>query len=232
MKPYRLINRLGSGGFVVEATLTLTDIPFDLDLISSEPSSPLPDDFHDVNPWGQVPVLVTPDNRVLTECAAILFYLAEQHLSVRNGPNLFIEDVARFYRWTSFLATNVYEGILRKGYPERYAVDPDIPQKQLRNAIMVAAKARTHKALRLIEDELADSAFLCGTELSSADIFLAMLYAWHNPQPDLPRCTAVTETVANHRILTEIWFRNFDHRLDHRWQVEDSTFLQRAAREQ
>ncbi|WP_372573944.1 glutathione S-transferase family protein [Ruegeria jejuensis] len=220
MKPYRLINRLGSGGFVVEAALTLADIPFELDLIASDPSSPLPDQFRDLNPWGQVPVLTTPEGAVLTECAAILFYLAERHRSLRYGPNLFVEDVSRFYRWTSFLATNVYEGILRKSYPDRYAIDPSIPQEQLRNAIRTAARARTHRALHLIENELADSAFLCGMRLSPADIFLAMLSAWHNPQPDLPRCNAVTEFVANQEQIAEIWFRNFDHRLDHRWQDE------------
>lgn len=218
MTSYNLINRLGSGGFVVEAILTLADIPFQLELIDSEPSTPLPDELRDINSWGQVPVLITPDGAVLTECAAILFYLAERHSSLRQGPNLFIDDVARFYRWTSFLATNVYEGILRQSYPERFAVDADIPKDQLAQAVRAGAKARVHSALGVIEAELADRAFLCGDSLSPADIFLAMLYAWHNPQPDLPRCTAVTSFVANDERITEIWFRNFDHRLDHRWQ--------------
>lgn len=218
MKPYRLTNRRGSGGFVVEAVLTLAELPFELDLIESEPSTPLPDTIRDLNPWGQVPILITPDGAVLTECAAILFYLAERHRSLRDGPELYVEDVGRFYRWTSFLAANVYEGILRESYPYRYAEDPAIPQDQMNKAIKSAAKAYTCRALGVIEAELSDRAFLCGEALSPGDIFLAMLCAWHGPRPHLPNCAALTEYVARHPGIAPVWFQNFDQRLDHRWQ--------------
>ena len=56
--PYRLYNRIGSGGFVVEAALVLADAPFELVSLDSKPGTPLPESFKNVNPWGQVPVLL------------------------------------------------------------------------------------------------------------------------------------------------------------------------------
>jgi len=53
---YKLYNRLGSGGFVVEAALTLCDEPFELINLDSTPGTELPESFRAFNPWGQVPV--------------------------------------------------------------------------------------------------------------------------------------------------------------------------------
>src|SRR5690606_15280090 len=77
--PYVLHNRLGSGGFAVQAALTAAGIPFELALLDSAPGTPLPESFAAVNPWRQVPVLVTPEGEVLTETAAILIYLVGRH---------------------------------------------------------------------------------------------------------------------------------------------------------
>ncbi len=219
MSIYRLVNRLGSGGFVVEAVLTLADIPFELELIASTPGTPLPESIRSDNPWRQVPILFTPKGEVLTECAAILFYLADKHPCVRGGASLKIENMAHYFRWTSFLASNIYEGVLRCSYPERYASDPLLPPQQLNEAVRRAAAVRVHAAFGVIENELATRRTLCGHALSPADIFLAMLYAWHGPRDDLPCCTSLTERVANDARIAPIWFSNFDHRLDHKWQA-------------
>ena len=57
---YQLYNRDGSGGFVVEAVLALADESFELIRLDSTPGTPLPESFRDINPWRQVPVLITP----------------------------------------------------------------------------------------------------------------------------------------------------------------------------
>ncbi|MEM7172340.1 MAG: glutathione S-transferase N-terminal domain-containing protein [Pseudomonadota bacterium] len=216
-KPYILYNRLGSGGFVAEAVLELAELPYKLNLLESTPSTPLPSSFHAINPWGQVPVLETPERDVITELAAMLLYLAATHSSVTNGPNLRVMDRAAFYRWTVFLSVNIYEGTLRRSYPERYLAQPHKSDAGAIQSVKAAAFARNHQAFQLIEEQLCQPRGLCGEGLSPADIFLAMLYAWHNERPDLPNCTAMTETVANHPIVRPIWFRNFDHRLDKKW---------------
>ena len=63
---YRLYNRLGSGGFVVEAALKLTEAPFELVELDSKVSTPLAETFRETNPWKQVPVLILPDGSTMT----------------------------------------------------------------------------------------------------------------------------------------------------------------------
>lgn len=213
---YRLHNRLGSGGFVIETALTIAGVPFDYEPLNSDPSTPVGELIQNQNPWGQVPVLETPDGDVLTETAAMMFYLADRHDALRDGPTFSVQNQAAYYRWTVFLTVNVYEGILRRCYPDRY-----VTGKNAQSELIESANARVHKAFRLLENELKTRPCLCGDALSLADVFFAMLYAWHKEKPDLPRCTALTESVAQHPEVSPIWHRNFGHRLKRQWGRTD-----------
>lgn len=51
--PYKLYNRLGSGGFAVEAALALAGVDFEFVEVDSVPGTPLPESFRDINPWGK-----------------------------------------------------------------------------------------------------------------------------------------------------------------------------------
>ncbi len=232
---YRLHNRLGSGGFVIEATLTLAGLAFDYDPLESIPDQPLGDKISHLNSWGQVPVLDLPNGSRMTEVAAMLAHLSYAETACREGPNLWTDDHPAFLRWSVFLAVNVYEGILRQSYtPRFYTALPldETAEDSLQafsatalNAAMDrnlkrAAKKRVHGAFRSIEHDTADHAFLLGPRLSSCDIFLAMLYAWHGKQPDLAKCTQITERVATHDLIQPIWKRNFHDRLAYRWHEQ------------
>ena len=51
---YTLYNRPGSGGFVVEAALTLAGAPFELIELDSKAGTPLPESFRDNQSLGPV----------------------------------------------------------------------------------------------------------------------------------------------------------------------------------
>ncbi|MDA4845562.1 glutathione S-transferase family protein [Hoeflea poritis] len=214
---YVLHNRLGSGGFAIEAVLELAELSYRLDLIDSAPGSDLPGGAASLNPWRQVPVLECPDGKIVTETAAILFYLDEKHASLRDGPHLFVEDRAAFYRWPVFLSVNVYEGFLRMVYPDRYLG----PDSDAVGALRKAAGGRIHEAFKLIEDRLNETQYLCGDRLSPADVYCAMLFSWHRKRQDLPLCTRLTERVARHPVVAPVWRKNFDHWLDRKWADEE-----------
>ena len=120
---YKLYNRTGSGGFAVEAALELAQQPYDLTTIESAPSTPLPESFRDINPWRQVPVLITADGAMMTETGAILIYLATRYPGGDVGPEPATPEAAQLLRWIVFLSANVYEATLRRVYPERYTTD-------------------------------------------------------------------------------------------------------------
>ncbi|MEM9320263.1 MAG: glutathione S-transferase family protein [Pseudomonadota bacterium] len=220
---YRLHNRLGSGGFAVQATLAAAGIDFAYDPIASRPNEPLGPQIQDLNTWGQVPVLELESGARITEVAAILAHLADVEPALRSGPALWIDDHPLFLRWAVFLSVNAYEGVLRQSYTSRYfecELGPELPadtKDLIAGSIRQAASARVHEAFKTIERETAQHAFLLSDRLSPCDIYLAMLYAWHNRRPDLPKCTWITTQVATHPGIREIWKQNFHDRLDFKW---------------
>jgi glutathione S-transferase len=221
--PYVLHNRLGSSGFVVEAGLKLAGLDFRYDPIDSIPSSALTGQVDHVNPWSQVPVLETPEGEILTESSAICIYLVETEEGCREGPHLWCDSRAGLMRWSVFLAVNVYESLLRCIYPDRYATapadDPDA-MAQMRKSLKTAGFARMHQALDVVENAIGEGGFLLGSRLSLVDVYLAMLYAWSQKDPEAPKLVALTRRVATNRALTPIWKRNFGHRLSRDWTSE------------
>ena len=225
---YTLHNRLGSGGFVIEATLALAGVPFRFDPYPSRPNEPLGAQIADLNAWGQFPVLDLPDGRRMAEVAAILVHLSCEEASVREGPNLWVDDQVAFLRWCVFLSVNVYEGTLRQSYPDRFITPQRADDEATgelfdglnawaRRNLISTAKQRVHDAFACIERDTARHACLLGPRLSACDIYLAMLFAWHGRQPDLPKCTRITEQVATHDLIRPIWARNFHDRMAFRW---------------
>lgn len=218
---YVLHNRLGSGGFPIEVMLSICGLEHTYDPIDSVPGSDLGNLVDHVNKWGQVPVLETPDGDAITETAAIIAYLDQTEPACRAGPHLWNDNPGQFLRWSVFLSVNVYESVLRRIYPPRYIDLQGCSQddaKDLTTRLGRAARDRAHGALALVEDHLGDRPFLLGDRMSAADLYLAMVTAWHRRHPDLPRIAALAERVASHREVRDIWQRNFEDRLGEQWQ--------------
>ena len=106
---YTLYNRPGSGGFVVEAALTLAETPFQLIELDSKAGTTLPDSFRETNPWGQLPTLILPDGSTMTETAAMLIHIAAAFPEKNLAPPPGTPAHAAFLRWTVFAGINVYE---------------------------------------------------------------------------------------------------------------------------
>ena len=211
MAKYTLYNRPGSGGFAVEAALTLARLPFEFVDVGNRPGEEMPASFRAINPWGQVPALTLPDGTLMTETGAILIWLAAAHPEARLGPAPGSAAYGPFLRWMTFLGANIYEGVLRHGYPTRFTDDPDGA-----DAVQSSAIRRTHEALAVLEDAIGPSGWL-QEEMSAADLYLAMLFIWCRKRADRPKIEALTHRIAAHEVIAPIWRRNFDHRPDIKW---------------
>ena len=209
---YTLYNRDGSGGFVVEAALVLADAPFELVSLDSKPGTPLPESFKNVNPWGQVPVLLTPSGTRLTESAAILTHLAAAHPDKSLAPAPGTDEHGLLLRWMTFMTVILYECVLRAGYAERYTADPN-------GALGVAhaATASAARGLQVLEAELGENDYLIANDFSVADLYAAMMTAWLSDGKNTPRLDALTHKVASHPKIAPIWQRQFDSRLSRKW---------------
>ena len=174
---YKLYTRPGSGGFVVEAALAMAGTPFEqIDV----PKKATPDPaFLAISPLNQVPALILPDGHSLTESAAICILLAERHPQAGLAPEAGSPGRADFLRWMAFMSSVLYPAILRLYYAHRYTADADSVQ-----AVKDAAIAEMDRGFAILDQALADRNWLAGDKRSLADIYLAMLVAWH---PDTTR---------------------------------------------
>ena len=205
--PYRLYNRPGSGGFVVEAALALADADFELSELDSKPGTPLPESFRNHNPWRQVPTLILPDGSTMTETAAILIHLAACHPERNLGPSPGTTAHAQFLRWMVFANVNIYEAVLRLPYPDRYTTDPNGLE-----AVREAAIARMGKAHVVLENTIDPGPFLLGEAMSLVDVYIAMLFTWYRGDGDFPKLAALKAGVKQNPTVAPIWRRHFGDR--------------------
>ena len=203
---YTLYNRPGSGGFVVEAALALAEAPFELVELDSKAGTPLPESFRATNPWGQLPTLILPDGSVMTETSAILIHFALAFPEKGLAPAPGTPAHAAFLRWTVFANINLYEAVLRRGYPFRFTDDPEGE-----DAVRTAAIRRMGEALALIDAHVAGP-FLLGGEMTVADVYLAMFLVWYRGDAELPRLARIRDAVRRHPVVGPIWRRHYGDR--------------------
>ncbi len=203
---YTLYNRPGSGGFVVEAALTLAEAPFELVELGSKPGTPLPEEFKETNPWGQLPTLFLPDGSIMTESSAMLVHIAAAHPEKSLAPPPGTPAHAKFLRWTVFAGVNLYESVARRGYPFRYTDDKDGY-----DAVRNASIRRMGEALAVAEAHI-DGPFLLGEDMCLADIYLAMFFIWHMGELDAPHLAEIAEVMRAHVVVGQIWRRHFGDR--------------------
>ncbi len=103
-----LIGSKACGNAIVELAFALAGLPCDCEEVDYSPGSPTRGRLLAVNPLGQVPALVLPDGRVLTESLAMLHYVDDR--APKAGLIPAPGDPAReaFYRWAVFLVAAVY----------------------------------------------------------------------------------------------------------------------------
>lgn len=126
-----------------------------------------------INPRGRVPALALEDGSVLTECAAILLYIARRFPEAKLWP----EDVraqARCIEWLSWLASTVHVAFAQTRRPVRFVgQNPDFLP-----AVKTAGMGHLRVAYNDIERRLSKSEYAVGDELTIADLHLYVFFSW------------------------------------------------------
>ena len=168
----RLYTRPGSSGFVIEAALEIAGAPFDLVDVAKTPDPSA--EFLAISPMNQVPVLILPDGRAMTESAAICILLAELHPGAGLGPVAGEPDRADFLRWMAFMASALYPAVLRYYYAHRYTADAGGIE-----AVKQAAVGEMDREIGILDRALAGRDWLVGDRRTVADIYMLMLVCWY-----------------------------------------------------
>jgi glutathione S-transferase len=142
----------------------------------------LTDEYARVNPLRQTPVLEREHGEPLSESNAILLYLAEGTPFLPEDP----EERAEVYRWLFFEQAEVIPGIA--GLRFRIVTGRIEPDSRAAAARRSGGKA----ALRALNDRLATSDYLAGSDYSVADISLfAYVHVAHEAGFDMSEYPAV-----------------------------------------
>lgn len=186
-----------SGSAAVEVALALGGIAHDLRDLDPGAGDLTRPDFLALNPRGQVPVLVLPDGSpnksVVTEIPAILLHLADAHPGSGLAPPPGSPARAQHDRWLAFTHANLYEGVLRLFYADRYTTDP-----QGADGVRAAAEGYLRRHLAILEGVMADGPFLLGPQPMAVDCLIWIILSWLGPETKAatPRLTALADAMA------------------------------------
>lgn len=118
-------------------------------------------DLFPENPMGQVPTLVLPDGRPLTENVAVLSWLADRMPQDAPQPDSDPSDRYELTRWLSFVSTEIHKRVLWPIYA------PGTPE-----AVKEYARGSSRRALDVAAARLESRDALVGRSFTVADAYL------------------------------------------------------------
>ncbi|MBL9050447.1 MAG: glutathione S-transferase family protein [Tabrizicola sp.] len=173
---YRLLGRRQTGSMAIEAALRLCAADWTLVVTPRPTTEAEMTELCRINPRGQVPILIHPDGTVITEGPAILLHLADAFPAAKLAPQPGSSARAWHDRWLAFFQANVYEGMLRELFPDRYTQDPAGGP-----AVRAAATDYVRRHFLILDAELRPRlghGYACGPSPTVLDIYVWMLCFW------------------------------------------------------
>ena len=204
---FTLYSRANSGSVAVEAILEHIGAPYRLIECAQNADGSPPDDLLKLNPLGQVPTMVLPDDSVMTESGAIALYLADLFPVAKLAPAITSPKRGPYMRWMTFLATNIYMTDLELYYPERHSTDVSHAP-----SIRAAAELQMAREWEIFAGALCEGPFLLGAEMTAVDVYAAMLADWNLDVPAFfvkhPNIKRLYDGVLQVPAFAKVWARN------------------------
>jgi glutathione S-transferase len=166
---YQLFYSPGSCSMAVHVLLNETGQKVELmkaDL-AAQPRSP---ELIKHNPRGQVPVLVV-DGKTLREGAAILTYLCETHKSPLLPASGW--ERAKAQEWLAFANSS-----LHPAYGRAFFLGRQLGEAAATSPVMKAALDSIQKLWDEVEQELQAKPYICGKDITVADILITVIANW------------------------------------------------------
>ena len=194
----------GSGSAAIDAALRMTGAQHRVVDAAAWKPGPGLDELRGVNPLAQVPTLVTPDDGVLSESAAILIHLGERFPASGLLPE---EPKARAQslRGLVYIAANCYAMIGVIDYPERVCPDAD---DALKARIRAGARSRLHELWDTFADTFPATPYLAGARPGALDLLACVVSRWSGARKHLetsrPALHATLLRVEAHPVVSPV----------------------------
>jgi GST-like protein len=180
MSSYRLYDCPGSGSVIVRALFAVANVPFEAEIVDIWDGEAGRDRLRAINPLVELPTLLMPDGRVMSESVAIALHLADIAPQAGLLPPPGHPDRAWCLRWLVFLSASVYATFTFGDHPDRYVSDISA-QAELREGT-----GKRRQELWQVMDAAADVQgpwFLSGAEPTAIDVFIAVMTQWRPRRP-------------------------------------------------
>lgn len=161
-----------SRGRIVRWMLEEIGHPYDTEIIGYEQMKS--DRYLAVNPMGKVPA-IKHGNHIVTECAAICAYLAEQFPAAGLAPR--DEERADYYRWLFYAAGPVEQAVTN------HAAGFDPAPEQAR----MFGYGSYDKVVAVLDDLFSLRDYVCGDRFTAADVYFGSAIMWGTQFGTLPQ---------------------------------------------
>ena len=128
-------------------------------------------EFLKANPRGQVPVLIEEDGNPIREGGAIITYLLDKHHSPMMPKSG--KARAKALEWLMFANATLHPTYGRIFFAMRNVADQNVKEQ-----IFKVTAEQINKLWAEVDEQLAKTKYICGDEISAADILLAVIANW------------------------------------------------------
>ncbi len=207
-KPFTVYGAMRSGSVPVEAALTLLGLPYEVVEAPTWESDEQRAKVAAVNPLRQIPALVLPSGEALTESAAILMWLAEQHPEARLAPSPNDAARAAYLRWMVYVPAAIYSMFWVRDEPMRLAADEAAAE-----VIKQRTADRLAECWRRMDEQVSPGRYILGDELGVLDLYVAVVSRWSPGRQCFyqiaPKLAEVVRRVDSEPRLAAFWAERF-----------------------
>ena len=166
----------GNASFAPHVLLQEIGAPFELRLVDRAGNAHKSAQYLQLNPNGQIPVLVAGE-LVLYESAAICLHLCDVFPTAGLAPAVGTPQRAHFYKWLVWMTNTLQATLLPYFYPERWV---DAGDAAAAAQVKAHAQARVGALLAQLDTQLAahGQPWLLGEHHTAADAYALMLCRW------------------------------------------------------
>jgi glutathione S-transferase len=166
----------GNASLTPHMLLEEIGVPFALERVDRERGEQRSPGYLQLNPNGQIPVLVDGD-LVLYETVAICLHLADTHPAAGLAPPLGSALRAHYYKWLVWCTNTLQVALLHYFYPERLVTAGDAGAAA---QVKAQAEIRAAPMLDQLDAQLAShgAPWFLGASYSACDPFVLMLCRW------------------------------------------------------
>jgi GST-like protein len=178
--PYTIFGALGSGSVPIEAALTLLGQAYEVIEAPTWEGESEQAKVAAVNPLKQIPALVTPAGETITESAAILIWLADNHPGSGLAPGLDSPHRGQFLRWMTYVSAAIYALFWVRDEPARLVGEDPAAQARVK----AATADRIHDCWAMMESQLMPLSrtlggpYLLGEQITVLDLYVTVISRW------------------------------------------------------